>query len=57
MREDIIVDWRKSTYSSGGDCLEACGSVQVRDSQDRDGPVLEFTPAAWREFTAGIKRA
>ena len=26
------------------------GLVAVRDSKDRDGGVLTFTPAAWRSF-------
>ncbi|MFY1685676.1 DUF397 domain-containing protein [Micromonospora sp. WMMD730] len=48
--------WRTSTRSStnGGDCVEVAdnlsGLVAVRDSKDRDGGVLSFTPAAWRSF-------
>lgn len=49
------VEWRKSTRSmSNGQCLEVHGSIRVRDSQDPDGPVLTFSPDAWREFTARI---
>ncbi|SCF10676.1 protein of unknown function (DUF397) [Micromonospora matsumotoense] len=50
--------WRTSTRSStnGGDCVEVAdnlpGLVAVRDSKDRDGGVLTFTPAAWRSFVA-----
>jgi Domain of unknown function (DUF397) len=29
--------------------------VAVRDSKDRTGPVLTFTPAEWETFTAGVK--
>jgi len=51
--------WRKSTASeSAGDCVEAghgAGVVGVRDSQDRDGGLLEVTPAAWAAFTARLK--
>ena len=48
--------WRTSTRSStnGGDCVEVAdnlpGLVAVRDSKDRDGGVLTFSPAAWRSF-------
>ena len=48
--------WRKSTRSggNGGDCVEVAGNlpgvVGVRDSKDPAGPVLTFTPDAWRAF-------
>ncbi|MEV1154441.1 DUF397 domain-containing protein [Micromonospora chokoriensis] len=46
--------WRTSTRSGGdGDCVEVAGfaeSVGVRDSKDRQGPVLTFTPSAWAAF-------
>ena len=48
------VTWRKSTRSgSSGNCVEVATSpqvVMVRDSKDRGGQVLAFTPAAWRAF-------
>ncbi|WP_328340960.1 DUF397 domain-containing protein [Micromonospora sp. NBC_00421] len=50
--------WRTSTRSStnGGNCVEVAdnlpGLVAVRDSKDRAGGVLSFTPAAWRSFVA-----
>jgi hypothetical protein len=52
--------WRKSARSSGGDnCVEvsfaADGSVGVRDSKNRDGAILEFTPAEWTAFTGGVR--
>jgi hypothetical protein len=49
---------RSSHCGSNGHCVEVaactCG-VKVRDSKDPDGPVLEFTPGAWAEFTDAIK--
>ncbi|MFJ4667071.1 DUF397 domain-containing protein [Kitasatospora purpeofusca] len=47
--------WFKSTYSSneGGDCVEVAEtteSVLVRDSKDKSGPRLAFSPTAWRSF-------
>jgi Domain of unknown function (DUF397) len=54
--------WRKSTYSgaNGGGCLEAGNghrSVLVRDTTNRPGGTLRFTPAAWKAFTARMKRS
>jgi len=53
--------WRTSSYSgsNGGNCVEVArnlpGVVAVRDSKDRGGPVLAFTPAEWEAFTAGVR--
>jgi len=53
--------WRKSSYSggNGGACVEVAsnlpGVVAVRDSKDRTGPVLVFSPAEWRTFAAAVK--
>ncbi|WP_088978328.1 DUF397 domain-containing protein [Micromonospora coxensis] len=55
--------WRTSTRSSsnGGDCVEVAdnlpGVVLVRDSKDRDGGTLTFTPDAWRAFVRGSARS
>ena len=52
--------WQKSSYSggNGGNCVEVArnltGVLAVRDSKDPDGPVLVFTLAEWRAFTAGV---
>jgi hypothetical protein len=52
-------NWRKSSYSgdNGGECVEVATAeaVQVRDTADRNGPVLTFTADTWREFTATIR--
>ena len=55
--------WHKSSFSfSNGNCVEVaelpgeCVKVGVRDTQDREGPVLRFSPEAWREFTARVRR-
>ncbi|MFC0004203.1 DUF397 domain-containing protein [Micromonospora siamensis] len=52
--------WRKATRSANeGNCVEVAdnlpGMVLVRDSKDRSGPTLTFTPAAWRTFVAGTR--
>ena len=52
-------DWRKSSHSgdNGGACVEVAtaSAVLVRDTTDRTGPVITFTPTAWRAFTATLK--
>ncbi len=54
-----VSGWRKSSRSNAsGDCAEvaaAAGRVLVRDSKDRDGPVLGFTPGAWRSLSDRLK--
>ncbi|MCZ2524509.1 DUF397 domain-containing protein [Streptomyces sp. HB2AG] len=47
--------WFKSSYSGGegGQCVEVAagsGTVHVRDSKDRTGPVLSFTADEWAAF-------
>ena len=56
-------EWRKSSFSgsNGGGCVEVArnlpGVVAVRDSKDRGGPALVFTPAEWRTFLDGVRSA
>ena len=52
--------WRKSTRSSGGNCVEIAvsadtGAVLMRDSRNPDGPVLEFDRAVFGSFLAGLQ--
>lgn len=53
--------WRKSSYSggNGGNCVEVArnlpGIIAVRDSKDREGPALIFTPDEWRAFVDDIR--
>lgn len=58
---DMPNDWRKASYSNGsGQCVEAAsatGTITVRDTADRNGRTLAFTPDAWRAFAAGIKHS
>ncbi|MFI6821582.1 DUF397 domain-containing protein [Micromonospora echinospora] len=52
--------WRKSTRSgqNGGACVEVAdnlaGVVLVRDTKDRSGGTLAFTPESWRAFVAEV---
>ena len=58
---EVIDRWRKSSYSgNGGECVEVADQsarVLVRDTQNRTGPVLRFTPVAWRRFADQVKRS
>ncbi|MGA5822179.1 DUF397 domain-containing protein [Kitasatospora sp. NPDC094028] len=54
--------WAKSSYSAGenGNCVEVgrtpAGTIPVRDTkQDRRGPVLAFSPAAFQTFVDAVK--
>ncbi len=54
------VHWHKSSRSgTSGTCVEVAdlpdGGRAVRDSKDRTGPSLTFTPAEWAAFTAGVR--
>jgi len=52
-------DWRKSTFSVTGECVEVGKGAQrivaVRDNKDSAGPHLAFIPDQWREFVGRVK--
>lgn len=58
---DVVSAFKKSSASQGAntDCVEvahtADGGRAIRDSKDRRGPVLFFTPSGWEAFTHGVK--
>ncbi|WP_431945531.1 DUF397 domain-containing protein [Micromonospora marina] len=52
-------NWRKSSESLNGDCVEVASlseGVAVRDSKDPGGPRLRFSGSGWRAFLAGANR-
>jgi Domain of unknown function (DUF397) len=57
--EDTDMNWRKASYSSNGgaNCVEVAtaGTVLVRDTTDREGPMLAFGAGAWERFTASLR--
>jgi hypothetical protein len=60
--EGTDLNWRKASYSSngGGNCVEVAehdNRVLVRDTKDRVGVVLQFSPAAWHRFAERVKRS
>lgn len=54
-------DWVKSSYSGitgGGNCVEAAHiatATLVRNSKDRSGLAVSFTPTEWEAFIQGVK--
>ncbi|HJD83850.1 DUF397 domain-containing protein [Kitasatospora aureofaciens] len=52
-----MLQWFKSSYSTtdGGECVEVAAStlaIHVRDSKDKAGPTLTFSPEAWSAFVS-----
>jgi Domain of unknown function (DUF397) len=48
----------KSTFSGPNGCVEVAirdDGVAVRDSRNRGGAVLEFSPGDWKAFVRGVK--
>lgn len=53
---ETVQNWRKSSYSSGGNgsCVEVGASadtIAVRDTKDRAGGTLRFGKSDWASFT------
>jgi Domain of unknown function (DUF397) len=52
-------EWQKSTLSASTDCVEVAvvdAQVAVRDSKNRDGAILLFTPLEWKAFIGGVRK-
>ncbi|MDH2426751.1 DUF397 domain-containing protein [Sphaerisporangium sp. TRM90804] len=51
--------WRRSSYSTNGNCVETAsagqGRIKVRDSKNADGPHLVLGKEAWISFTSMLK--
>jgi Domain of unknown function (DUF397) len=50
--------WKKSKFSGVNGCVEVAfldGTVAIRDSKDRNGPVLRFTAHEWATFVNGVR--
>jgi hypothetical protein len=55
-----VAGWRKSSHSStsGDACVEVADTARVvliRDTTDRDGPVLCASAETWHRFTATLR--
>lgn len=59
MRDLTGALWSTSTRSGNTACVEVAtaleGVVGLRDSKDRSGPALAFSPAAWAAFAEDVK--
>lgn len=58
MFDDLDLDFRKSTFCSGGDCLEIArknGKVYVRNNQ-RPDDIVEYSEQGWGDLIVGVKR-
>jgi hypothetical protein len=50
--------WRKSSWSEANGCVEVAfveDQVALRDSKDRDGPVLVFSTQEWASLLGRIR--
>jgi hypothetical protein len=51
---------RKSSFSASNGCvvidIDGEGVVQVHDSKDPDGPILQFGRHEWEAFIRGVKK-
>ncbi|MBL1080108.1 DUF397 domain-containing protein [Nocardia sp. 2] len=61
IEELLKLIWHKASESApDGNCVEVAHApnslVAVRDSKDRSGPVLAFSPGQWDSFLSGISR-
>lgn len=55
----MTMQWRKSSRSNNGTCVEVAnfaGVVAIRDSKNPAGPQLAVSPAEWRAFLTGLQR-
>ncbi len=59
MSDGSTLNFRKSSFSATDQCVEVAGGADgtrhVRDSKDRNGPVLTFTAPEWAAFVAGAR--
>lgn len=55
-KDQVRVKWLSRCAT--GACVEVGAldeQVLVRDSKDREGPVMTFSRSAWSEFLAGVR--
>jgi Domain of unknown function (DUF397) len=54
-------EWRTSSLSASANCVEVAfldgaRHVAIRNSKDRQGPVLVFSAEEWRDFLNRVRR-
>jgi len=55
---EVAAQWHKASASNTGGCVEVkqlADAVYVRDSKDRNGPMLRYTTTEWAAFLDGAK--
>ena len=54
------LQWRTARQSAGnGACVEVAptsGAILIRDSKDKDGPVVPYPGSSWRAFLVDAKQ-
>jgi hypothetical protein len=58
MQDLTTAEWRTSTLCDLNGCVEVAlldDRIAVRNSNDRAGPVLVFTPNEWDAFVGGVR--
>jgi Domain of unknown function (DUF397) len=58
MRSSPEAVWRRSSHCSANSCVEIALlgiRVAVRDSKEKNGPMLMFTQAEWNAFLEGAR--
>jgi hypothetical protein len=58
-RSTIHLQWRKSSHSLSGECVEVASSgpkIFVRDSKDKHGSAPTFSESAWHSFVIAVKQ-
>jgi hypothetical protein len=58
--DDASIEWRTSTRSAGGNCVEIAFTggrqeVLVRHSRSPEGGVLRFTAPTWQQFMDALR--
>jgi len=59
MEMPATIAWRKSTFCSGGACVEVAfldDEVMTRDAKVADSPVLRFTRSEWSAFAEAVRK-
>jgi hypothetical protein len=59
MELPATIAWRKSSFCSGGACVEVAfvdDEVMTRDSTVADSPVLRFTRTGWSAFAEAVRK-
>jgi hypothetical protein len=58
LQESDCLLWKTSSLSAGGACVEVAEAqemILVRDSKDRQGPVLAFSMAEWNAVISDVR--